>query len=126
MANAIVKAKIQDNPGLAKDKKELKKVSQQALTASRNKVGAKRVSIEISDKEWEAIQAGAISENKLKTILDNTDLDKIRERATPRATKTLSTAKVNKAKAMRASGHTTAEIAAALGVSTSTVSNYLN
>ena len=124
MANAIVKAKKEANPGMTKE--EQKKIGQQALTASRNKVGAKRVSIEISDKEWEAIQAGAISENTLKKILDNTDLDKIRQKATPRATTTLSSAKVNKIASMKASGHTTAEIAQALGVSTSTVSKYLN
>ena len=124
MANAIVKAKKEANPGMTKE--EQKKIGQQALTASRNKVGAKRVSIEISDKEWEAIQAGAISENTLKKILDNTDLDKIRQKATPRATTTLSSAKVNKIASMKASGNTLAEIAQALGVSTSTVSKYLN
>lgn len=124
MANAIVKAKKEANPGMTKE--EQKKIAQQALTASRNKVGAKRVSIEISDKEWEAIQAGAISENTLKRILDNTDLDKIRQKATPRAVISLSTAKVNKIASMKASGHTTAEIAQALGVSASTVSKYLN
>lgn len=124
MANAIVKAKKEANPGMTKE--EQKKIGQQALTASRNKVGAKRVSIEISDKEWEAIQAGAISENTLKKILDNTDLDKIRQKATPRATTTLSSAKVNKIASMKASGHTLAEIAQSLGVSTSTVSKYLN
>lgn len=124
MANAIVKAKKEANPGMTKE--EQKKVGQQALTASRNRVGAKRVSIDISDKEWEAIQAGAISENTLKKILDNTDLDKIRQKATPRATTTLSSAKISKINSMKASGHTLAEIAQALGVSTSTVSKYLN
>lgn len=124
MANAIVKAKKQANPDMTKE--EQKKEGQRALTASRNKVGAKRVSIDISDKEWEAIQAGAVSENILKKILDNTDIDKIRERATPRSTTSISTAKANKISAMKASGHTTAEIAQALGISTSTVSKYLN
>ena len=123
MANAIVKAKQQDNPNMTKE--EIKKEGQRALVASRNKVGAKRVSIEISDKEWEAIQAGAVSENILKRILDNTDIDKIRERATPRSVTSISAAKANKISAMKASGHTTAEIAQAVGVSASTVSKYL-
>lgn len=52
--------------------------------------------------------------------------DKLRQRATPRATTTLSSAKVNKISSMNASGYTTAEIAEALGVSASTVSKYLN
>lgn len=75
---------------------------------------------------WEAIQAGAISENKLTQIIDNVDIDSLRQRATPRATTTLSTAKQNKIASMNASGYSTSEIAEALGISTSTVSNYLN
>lgn len=124
MANAVVAAKKRDNPDMTRA--EIKKANQQALTAARNHVGAKRTPVTITDKEWEAIQAGAISENKLMQILNNTDIDVIRQRATPRATTKLSTAKVSKISAMNASGYTTAEIAEALGVSTSTVSKYLN
>lgn len=123
MANAVVAAKKQDNPDMTKG--ELKKVSQQALTQARAEVGAKRETIKITDREWEAIQAGAISENKLIQIIDNVDIDSLRQRAMPRATTTLSTAKQNKIAAMNASGYSTSEIAEALGVSTSTVSNYL-
>ena len=124
MANAVVAAKKQDNPDMTKG--ELKKASQQALTQARASVGAKRETIKITDREWEAIQAGAISENKLTQIIDNVDIDSLRQRATPRATTTLSTAKQNKIASMNASGYSTSEIAEALGISTSTVSNYLN
>ena len=123
LANAEVKAKRQANPDMTKD--EIKKAGQQALTKYRDVVGAKRQAIVISDKEWEAIQAGAISENKLNQILNNTDKDNLRERATPRTTSTLSTAKINKIKAMSSSNYSLNEIAKALGVSTSTVSKYL-
>ena len=126
MANAEVNAKKQANSEMKPD--EIKKASQQALTKYRNEFGSvsrDKRSIKISDREWEAIQAGAISENKLKQILDNTDVDNLRQRATPRATTSLSTAKVAKAKAMRSSNYTLVEIAKALGVSTSTVSNAL-
>lgn len=126
MANAEVNAKKQDNSDMKPD--EIKKASQQALTKYRNEVGSvsrDKRSIKISDREWEAIQAGAISENKLKQILDNTDVDNLRQRATPRATTSLSTAKIAKAKAMRSSNYTLVEIAKSLGVSTSTVSNAL-
>lgn len=123
-ANAAVKAKKQENPDMTKG--EIKKANQQALTAARNSVGAKRKPILITDREWEAIQAGAISENRLTQIINNVDTDKLRQRATPRATTTLSSAKVNKIASMNASGYTTAEIAEALGVSASTVSKYLN
>lgn len=124
LANAAVKAKKQENPDMTKG--EIKKANQQALTAARNSVGAKRKPILITDREWEAIQAGAISENRLTQIINNVDTDKLRQRATPRATTTLSSAKVNKIASMNASGYTTAEIAEALGVSASTVSKYLN
>ena len=104
---------------------EIKKASQQALTAARTRVGAERKLVEVSDREWEAIQAGAISENQLAKILNHVDIDAIRQRATPRATTTLSTAKQNKIASMSASGYSTSEIAEALGISTSTVSKYL-
>lgn len=124
MANAVVAAKKQDNPGMTSG--EIKKASQQALTQARAAVGAKRETIKITDREWEAIQAGAISENKLTQIIDNVDIDSLRQRATPRATTSLSLAKQAKIASMNASGYSTSEIAEALGVSTSTVSDYLN
>lgn len=124
MANATVSAKKKDNPDMTKA--EIKKASQQALTQSRALVGAQRVNIEITDREWEAIQAGAISENKLTQILDNTNTDVIRQRATPRASTALSTAKQSRIQALKTSGYTTSEIADALGISTSTVTKYLN
>lgn len=125
IANSVINAKKQDNPDMSKD--ELKKHKQRALTNARASVGAKRETITITDREWEAIQAGAISETTLKKIINNTDIDALRKRATPRATTTLSTAKVNKAKAMMASGnYTTAQIANSLGVSASTISKYVS
>ena len=123
IANAVVAAKKQDNPGMTSG--EIKKASQQALTQARSMVGAKKETIKITDREWEAIQAGAISENRLRQIIDNADIDVLRQRATPRASTTLSTAKMQKITSMNASGYSTSEIAEALGISTSTVSNYL-
>lgn len=125
-ANADIKAKTAANPNM--EKKDIKKASQQALSKYRAEAGSvarSKRSIQITDREWEAIQAGAISENKLKQILDNTDVDVLRQRATPRTYNTLSTAKVNRIKALSASGKTLSEIANTLGVSTSTVSDYL-
>ena len=124
MANASVAAKRKENPDMTKA--EIKKANQQALSVARIAVGAKRTPVEITDREWEAIQAGAISEHKLTQILNNTNIDTLRQRATPRATNSLSTAKQNRISAMRSSGYTTSEIADALGISTSTVSKYLN
>lgn len=125
-ANAEVNAKKLENPDMKPG--DIKKASQQALSKARtelNSVSRKDRSIKITDKEWEAIQAGAISENVLKKILDNTDVDNLRERATPRTTSTLNSSKINRIKALSASNYTLSEIAQKLGVSTSTISKYL-
>jgi DNA-binding CsgD family transcriptional regulator len=126
LAASEVKAKEQ--AGLFESKGDKKKASQQAVTKYRQEVGSVRRkdrNIVITDREWEAIQAGAISESKLKRILNNTDMDAIRERTTPRSTTALSPAKAAKARSMRNSNYTLEEIAKALGVSASTVSKYL-
>ena len=129
--NAIIAAQKKDNPGMTKEeetqfKAQLKKTKNQALMDARIAVGSKRTPIDITDREWEAIQAGAISENTLAQILNNTDIDKIRERATPRARTELSAAKTARIKALKASGYTIDEIAKAVGVSSSTVVKNMN
>lgn len=124
IANAEVAAKKKSNPDMTSG--EIKKAGQQALTKARASVGAKREPVVISDREWEAIQAGAISENVLSSIINNTDIDSLRERATPRAKTELSTAKIQRIESMASSGYTTMQIADALGVSRSTVNKYLN
>ena len=125
-ANADIQGKLASNPDM--EKKDVKKASQQALTKYRAEAGSvarSKRSIQITDREWDAIQAGAISENKLKQILANTDVDALRQRATPRSYTTVNSAKASRIKAMKASGKTLSEIAKAVGVSTSTVSEYL-
>lgn len=108
-------------------KGDLKKARQMAISKAREEVGSlsrRDRNIEITDREWEAIQAGAISETKLKQILNNTDIDKLRERATPRSTVELSSVKINRIKAMSAS-YTNQQIAEKLGISPATVTKYL-
>ncbi len=75
---------------------------------------------------WEAIQAGAIHANTLRKVLDNTDMDSIRDKATPTQRKVMTDSMIARAKNYANNGKTNAEIAAALGVSASTVSKYLN
>ena len=123
-ANSEVKAMKKANPQMTP--KEVKKQGQLALSRARTRYGAKRNPINITPRGWEAIQAGAISENILSQILRFADTDQVRSYATPRATNTLSTGKQARIKAMRASGYTNSEIAQALGISASTVSKYSN
>ena len=129
-ANADVKAKKQarEDAGDPMSKSDVKKANQQAVSKYRSEVDAKtrkERNIDITDREWEAIQAGAISESQLIRILNNTDTAKLRERATPRATVALSPVKINKIKAMADSNYSLTEIAEACGCSTSTVSKCL-
>jgi hypothetical protein len=124
LANAIVADKKEAEPNMDAD--HLKKVKGAALVTARDRVGAKKQKIEITPKEWEAIQAGAITDSKLKLILDNTDLDTVKGYATPRGTDHKLTS-TNKAliKSMDNSGYTLSEIADRMGVSTSTISEVL-
>lgn len=126
IANARVKAKVQDNN--ITDKDEISKIRRAAINDARVATGAsgKRTRITISDGEWTAIQAGAISDTTLSEILRYAEPKTVRERATPRATTQLSQARINRIKALANSGHTNSEIAEALGISTSAVSKYLN
>lgn len=126
IANARVKAKVQANN--ITDKDEISKIRRAAINDARNSTGAsgKRTRITISDGEWTAIQSGAISDTTLSEILRYAEPKTVRERATPRRTTQLSDARISRIKAMANSGHTNAEIAEALGISTSAVSKYLN
>lgn len=126
IANARVKAKVQANN--ITDKDEISKIRRTAISDARNSTGAsgKRTRITISDGEWTAIQSGAISDTTLSEILRYAEPKTVRERATPRRTTQLSDARISRIKAMANSGHTNAEIAEALGISTSAVSKYLN
>lgn len=121
VANVIVANKLKDNPSLKEEKSEVKKLKGQALAEARVRTGAKKQQVQITPEEWEAIQAGAVSPTKLKEILNNTDMDKVKQYATPRTNKGMGTAKVSTARAMLKNGYTWAEVAEHLGVSTTTL-----
>jgi DNA-binding CsgD family transcriptional regulator len=120
-ANRQVAIRKTANPNMEAD--SLKKIKGQALVEARLKTGAYKHRIDISKKEWTAIQAGAVSNNLLSKILNNTDLDKVKALATPRAQKAVSTQAEAKAKRLAATGHTQAEIASTLGISTAAVAS---
>lgn len=119
VANATLSQKRQANPNLDKD--DLKREKSKALIAARARTGALKQRIDITDAEWNAIQAGAITNNKLSQILNNTDLDKVRQLATPKTTIKMTTVKTQKAQVMLNAGYTQAEVADALGVSLTTL-----
>lgn len=122
-ANSEVDARKAANPDMSDER--LKKVKSQALSAARKKFGAKATPIDITEKEWEAIQKGAISDAKLSRIFQKADQGIVRQYATPRAAKVVPPAKKQRVLNMRKFGHSTGEIARALGLSDSQVTNIL-
>lgn len=124
IANKKVQIRVQDEPDMESDKK--KKIRGQELNRARAQVGAKKHLVEITDREWEAIQAHAISSSVLGSIMANTDLDKLKQLATPRTTISMTNAKVSRAKSMLNAGHTQADVAKSLGVSVTTLMKAIN
>ena len=133
LGNALAKARIDSNPNLDRD--DIKKIKYQSLEearistgASKQKIGAKdeRGHSSLTDREWEAIQAGAFSSSRLKEILSNADMDRVKELATPRARTSLTTGQMARAKTMLSSGRPMSEIAEALGLPRSTIVDNLN
>lgn len=108
-------------------KDNLKKLRNQCIKSARNRTGvSKDKEIYITDKEFEAIQHNAISPTQLKDILDHADMKRVAELAMPKDSKSLTNAKISRIKALANSGYTNAEIAEVIGVSSSTVTKYLN
>lgn len=121
LADAVVRAKKQADPTLAKDKERLKKVRRQALAEARSRTGAGKKPFSITPQEWRAIQEGAVSQAALNKVLELADESVVRELATPRSQPKISSSMVSRAKAMSSRGKTAAEIAEALGISTTSV-----
>jgi len=117
------------NPEMEKD--EQRKIKGQALNEARLRTGAGKTRLgskraPITDREWEAIQAGAISNEMLKKILNNADLDAIRQRATPRRENPVMTdVMMARARQLLGSGATPSEVADALNIPVSTLQSSL-
>jgi DNA-binding CsgD family transcriptional regulator len=124
LANQTIAAKFRDNRDMDEDTK--KKIKGQAITAARAKMGASKPKVTFTQREWEAVQAGAIGSTNLKKLLNNADLDQVKQLAMPRSSKTtISSAQISRMRAMSSSGYTIQEIAEVLGVSPSSVSKNL-
>lgn len=103
---------------------QIEKLKSRSLAKARVMTGAKKDQINITDREWEAIQSRAISNTKLLDILNNANMDRVRELASPRESK-LSTAKATQALTLLNKGYTYAQVAEKMGVSTSVIMNEL-
>lgn len=116
-ANKTIEIKKQENPNMEPER--LKKIKGQALEEGRRRFNSKKTLIDISDKEWIAIQSGALTNNLLKEIFNNTNSDQLKQKAMPRESLKLSSSKIATAKAKLNSGFSMSEVADSLGVSVS-------
>ena len=111
------------NPDM--EPKQIKKLKGQILNDMRERIGASKQRIDITQREWEAIEAGAISNSMLSQILNNTNLDIVQAYATPRTKTLMSESKIARARIYQQQGRTLSQIADMLGISVSTLSNAL-
>lgn len=124
LANKWVQAAKEADPNM--DASDIKKLRGRKITEARTRIGAGKKRIDITPDEWKAIQARAVSSNKLRRILNNADMDKVKQYAMPRSSPVMSDAKISRARSMMKQGRTTSEIAEALNVSVSTLQKALN
>lgn len=129
LAGALAKSRIESRSDLDKD--DIKKIKNQSLVDARIRTGAGRKRIggsednPLTDREWEAIQARAISPSMLRDILNNADMERVKTLATPRPRTSLTPGQLSRIESLRASGKSLTDIATALGIPRSTVSDNL-
>jgi hypothetical protein len=109
----------QANPNMDPD--EVTKSKRIALNDARIRTGAHKSRIKVTQAEWNAIQAGAISTNKLEKILNHGDPDTIKALALPKQGTKLSSTQVRRAQSMLKSGYTQIEVADQLGIGLTTL-----
>ena len=119
LSDNLYEAKKAAHPEYEKD--DLKKLSNRCLNEARIAVGAKKQLVDITDKEWEAVQHRAVSKNTLQQILQNADPDRVKQLATPKQGVTMSASLIARARSMLNRGYTQAEVADRLGVSIDTL-----
>ena len=108
---------------------QLKRLQNECIAGARLSIGAKKPTIDITPREWMAIDAGAVSSSILTQIINNTSLDTIRSYTMPRQTQRSLVSYSDEAlirSMARRPNVTQAEIADAMGLSTSTINQILN
>ena len=122
LATSLVNSIVDTNPEYYKEPDHKKKLKAQELDYARKQTGAGKNRIKFTEKQWEAINAGAVSDSMLQSLLANADKDSYMSLALPKTNK-ISDAKQARIKSLYKAGWTQEEIADAVGVSSSTVSN---
>ena len=114
------------NNSSADGKAHLRKLRKQVMDQQRAILN-KAESFQITEREWEAIQAGALKKTFLNDVLNRANQDSVKKHAFPKETdyNAMSDANIARARAMLNSGFTQAEVAELFGISTSTLRKQL-
>ena len=119
IANKKMDVYIKANPDLTKE--EIKKKRNKILAEARAEAGTNRTRVTLTDKEVEAIKAGAISNALMLEVFNNGDQDSLKKSFTPKKQRGMTKNQIAKAKRLLNAGYTQADVAEALGVSVSTI-----
>lgn len=128
IANSKLKSMTAENPNLPKDKKTYGKLKTRVMAEARDAVsaGSKKNRITLSQREWDAINNGAVSDSFAQQIFRFCEDNQVRSYATPKKNDmALSQAKINQIKSRWNSGMSKEDIAESLGISMSSVNKYL-
>jgi hypothetical protein len=125
LAKSQMDAKKEADPSIYDDKDKWKKLSAKALDNARDAVNGyqheKRYKIELTDKEWEAIQAGAISDTQFQRVIRYSDTAELKKRALPRANTGMIASQKARARMLLNNGYAPSVVASELGVSLDTL-----
>lgn len=123
LAYSRAQAKKADSPDMTDE--QYSKIHNQELVKARAEVKAQRSTVNISDKQWQAIQEGAITENVLTQVLRYADPDRVKQLAIPRTSTGLTSSQKARISRFANNGYSNSQIAEALGISVSSVQKYL-
>ena len=121
LANVAVEQYKFDNPSIKNDRGALKKLKGRTLNEKRLVTGAIKNRVKFTDREWEAIQAGAVHHTFLKDLLNNADTKQVKQLSMPREKKDISTARKSRIQQMLNIGYSQADIASMMDIPVSQV-----
>ena len=100
---------------------QAKRERTRALNDARARTGANKHKIDLTQEEWNAVQAGAISKDMLEKVLLNATPGSIRKLAMPKTQPKMTSTMRVRAEAMLAKGYTQQQIADQLGIGLTTL-----
>lgn len=124
LANTRLSQTRQANPHI--EREDVKKLKTIYLNEARVRTKANKTKIIIEPKEWEAIQAGAISKDRLSKILTNADTDTVKRLAMPKNIPKMTSSMTIRAERMLKDGYTQQEVADHLGIGLTTLKVNIN